>query len=267
MSNSYILDWERLRAQLRGILRTKGKTVADEAPMATLVPLVNSVGINHILKSIISGAQFELIDTEGEITTVSTSILKSTAITKIKLPKLTGNVYTEAFRACTLLTEAEISTEATSPAILGSNAFYGCTALTEFKGGDINFYGTYCLYGCTSLIKATFDSVVLQDYRQFYGCTALKIVDFGETSAIANYDLFDASANLEAIVIRNSTLCTLAGTKPFNWLKNNVSGWKIYVPDALVDSYKVASQWSTFADYFAPLSDYNEEAILNGGGN
>jgi hypothetical protein len=32
----------------------------------------------------------------------------------------------------------------------------------------------------------------------------------------------------------------------------------IYVPDALVDSYKQADYWSAYTDKFKPLSEYTE---------
>lgn len=33
----------------------------------------------------------------------------------------------------------------------------------------------------------------------------------------------------------------------------------IYVPDALVESYKTATNWSTYADQILPLSEYVEK--------
>lgn len=35
----------------------------------------------------------------------------------------------------------------------------------------------------------------------------------------------------------------------------------IYVPDALVDSYKAATNWSTYASQIRPLSEYVEVTV------
>ena len=266
MSSSYILDWERLRAQLRDILRTKGKTVSDEAPMATLVPLVNSVGINNVINNFINNVDFDLIDDEGIITTVNSTRLSgaSVKLKRLVLPAL-QSCSSQAFQNSTV-TSATIATENPDTCIIGASAFSPCTSMTEFIGGNIRSNSNDFIGGCTALEKIVFNSFYTENYA-FRNNPNLKIVDFGYSPIIKNASHFNNSPAIKAIVIRNTEgVITLDGTNPFVWLLNNVTGWYIYVPDELVEDYKVALQWSTFADYFAPLSEYDEEAILNGGG-
>lgn len=268
MGNSYILDLERLRAQLRDILRTKGKTVTDEAPMATLVPLVNGVGVNNVINNFINNADFDLIDDEGIITTVNTTRLSGSSVKlkRLVLPAL-QSCSAQAFQNSTV-TSATIATENPDTCIIGASAFSPCTSMTEFIGGNIRSNSNDFIGGCTALEKIAFNSFYTSAYA-FRNNQNLKIVDFGYSTIIKNAaSHFNNSPSMKAIVIRTTgSVITLETITPLSWLLDNVTGWKIYVPDELVEDYKVASQWSTFADYFAPLSEYDEEALLNGGGN
>lgn len=61
---------------------------------------------------------------------------------------------------------------------------------------------------------------------------------------------------LENVVIKNSNSVITASTAIFK-SSNVESGTAfIYVPDALVDGYKAATNWSTYASQIKPLSEY-----------
>ena len=61
---------------------------------------------------------------------------------------------------------------------------------------------------------------------------------------------FEACNNLKTIVIRQSnSVPSLDWGNTFNYAT-------IYVPDLLVEEYKVANNWSAFANNIKPLSEY-----------
>ena len=58
------------------------------------------------------------------------------------------------------------------------------------------------------------------------------------------------------LILRSAEMCTLSDTACFNGtpLENGI-GW-IYVPSDLVDTYKAASNWSTFANQIVSINEY-----------
>lgn len=287
---------ERLRVQLRDILRSKGKTVADDATLATLIPLVNSVGINDEFKKMCEGQQFELVDSEGIITTIPAQFItdsykkkitkvdlpectslgesvfsNGTTLISVKLPKCTsfGNSTLGGETGLTALQELVLSNNIAS---IG-NLFLVHCPLTELHLGNIGTIGYRFLQNCSNLVVFKMDSCTSINMGgttaySFQSVNSLKIADFGNVSAFTSGDAsntFKNATNMKAVVIRKTDgVATLGTVNAFKWLLNNVTGWYIYVPDDLVDAYKADSKWSTFADYFKPLSEYDEEAILNG---
>ena len=74
------------------------------------------------------------------------------------------------------------------------------------------------------------------------------------TSIAAN--AFDGS-QLAALIIRTtSKTCTLANKNAFAGTQIASGTGYIYVPRALVDTYKAASNWSTYASRFRAIEDY-----------
>ena len=63
---------------------------------------------------------------------------------------------------------------------------------------------------------------------------------------------FENCNNLKTIIIRQSN------SVPKLYWGNKFNYATIYVPDSLVEEYKIASNWSAFANNIKPLSEYVE---------
>ena len=90
------------------------------------------------------------------------------------------------------------------------------------------------------------DSVTsIADYA-FMGCQELTSISFPVATSIGEMAFQDCSA-LTTLYIGTEldTVCTLSDTNAFTGCVNLTN---IYVPEALVNSYKTASNWSSFAD-------------------
>jgi hypothetical protein len=86
-------------------------------------------------------------------------------------------------------------------------------------------------------------------------CPKLERVELNSITSIAAYSFYQCT-NLTTLIIRTtSKVCSLGAA---NALTSsgiaNGTGY-IYVPDDLVDSYKAATNWSTYAAQFKPLSE------------
>ena len=71
-----------------------------------------------------------------------------------------------------------------------------------------------------------------------------------------------SSAPLKALILPGGTLVSLANTNAINSI-NSVNGY-IYVPKSLIEDYKVATNWSAYADQFRVLEDYTVDGTTTG---
>lgn len=84
-------------------------------------------------------------------------------------------------------------------------------------------------------------------------CHSLKTLDIPSSiSAIPTY-CFTYTESLTKIILRKtSSIVTLASTNAFN---DKSYILKIYVPDALLETYKAATNWTSLSNFIFPLSD------------
>lgn len=119
---------------------------------------------------------------------------------------------------------------------------------------------------------ALVDSIIMRtvtEYREdriatigkyaFYGCTALVLVDVPNVTSIAENSLYGCSA-LTALILRGGTVCSLSNTNALTGSAIASGMGYAYVPSALVDSYKAATNWSTYADQIRAIEDYPDIA-------
>lgn len=151
-------------------------------------------------------------------------------------PKAT-NFATSSFQGCSGLTNI------TAPLLtdIGMNAFYGCSALKSVDIPIVRNIGSWCFYGCSAL--ESIDTPLLLEIkdRAFYDCSMLKTV-----------------------ILRNSDVVKLATEAAFGRTPIASGTGYIYVPSALIEQYKVATNWSTYAAQFRALEDYTVDGTTTG---
>lgn len=97
----------------------------------------------------------------------------------------------------------------------------------------------------------------------FKGCSALITVNLPNVTSIGN-NSFHTCSNLSALILQSSTMCELKDINAFYSASiQNKKGY-IYVPKALVDSYKTATRWSTYASQFRAIEDYTVDGTITG---
>lgn len=84
----------------------------------------------------------------------------------------------------------------------------------------------------------------------FQNNSNLELVDLGNVSSIGS-NSFNQCNKLRTIILRKSTVVTLANNALTSaaYFKNGGVGGYVYVPNALIESYKTANVWSTFYGY------------------
>lgn len=138
---------------------------------------------------------------------------------------------------------------------LGANAMAGCTALTSVDFPLVTGIPSSAFAGCSKLISANLPLAASCGVNAFSGCklTAIDLPSLTSINALA----FNACAELAVLILRNASgVCTLANANAFNGTAIKAGTGHIYVPAALADSYKTATNWAAYAEQIRAIEDY-----------
>ena len=137
--------------------------------------------------------------------------------------------------------------------------FKGCSKLTAVGGIHCpNVTDMASMFdGCTSLkmIPLLDTSSVVNMSGMFNGCTSLKMIPLLDISSVtAMSSLFQACTSLTSVTFQCVDVRPY-GSSMFNGTPIASGNGRIYVPDNLVQAYKTASGWSTYASVIYRHSD------------
>ena len=137
-------------------------------------------------------------------------------------------------------------------------------SITEILDNYVTSIGNSAFFFCSELITANFPAVTDISANAFNGCTALTTVDLSAAPSIGGSAFYNCS-NLKSLILRSAAMATLSNASAFSGtpIKSPGTGY-IYVPAALVDSYKAADNWSTYANQFRSLEDYTVDGTTTG---
>ena len=168
---------------------------------------------------------------------------------------------TDVLNAVIARSITEISSNATS---IGNYAFYGCSKLTTANFPAVTSIGENAFKSCSNLTTVNFPVATHIRANAFDSCSNLTTADFGPVANI-NTNAFRYCSKLTTLILRSETMCALGNTGVFNStpITSGGTGY-IYVPRALVDSYKSATNWSNFASQFRALEDYTVDGTITG---
>ena len=184
----------------------------------------------------------------------------------VNLPSATQIRSSSTFANLSKLSSVNIPNVITIP----SSCFINCTSLKSIDLPNVNTLNTYVFNGCYFLNYINIPKVTSIGNGCFMACERIESILLPCVTSIGSQAFFN-NYSLKSIVIEQTDkVCTLANVNAFNNCYHilgtvnsyNPTGAKdgyIYVPDSLVDSYKSATNWSTYADQIKPLSEYVEE--------
>lgn len=203
--------------------------------MSTFVNTVDSIGDEALAGSIIDRSITEILDN---------------CVTHIGI---------SAFNSCSALTTVDF------PAVtrIGNFAFQYCSALTTVNFPVVTRIDMDVFYHCSALTAVNFPAVTSIDTSAFHSCSKLTTVDFSAAVRIGGGAFFGCSV-LGALILRSATRATLGGTDALGGTPIKSGTGYIYVPAALVDSYKAANNWSTYANQFRSLEAYTVDGTTTG---
>ena len=147
---------------------------------------------------------------------------------------------------------------------IGESAFEGCTSLTSADFPAATSIVDFAFCNCSSLTSADFPAATSIGESVFDNCSSLTSADFPAATSIGDYAFFQCSS-LTSLILRVTTqVCTLSDASTFNGTPIKSGTGYIYVPAALIDSYKTATNWTTYANQFRALESYTVDGTTTG---
>lgn len=140
---------------------------------------------------------------------------------------------------------------------IGSYAFARHSLLTKIDIPNVTHIDLYGFNYCTGLTEIVLPSVKRIESQSFNSCGKLTKIDAPMLEYIGSHSI--TASKLTTLIIRHSnSVCVLnnapaLGSTPIA----NGTGF-IYVPDDMVETYKTATNWSSYASQIKPLSELGE---------
>lgn len=168
-------------------------------------------------------------------------------------------------------------TEANFPLVtkLGHSAFKSCAYIVEANLPLLTTVAHDIFYECYKLAKVICPNFTSLPSQIFRSCYRLPSLDFHKLTSI-DTRVFYNCYSLTRLILRHNEGCTLSNSNSFDNCYHfhgtvnaayNPEGLKdgyIYVPRALIEDYKVATNWSNFATQFRALEDYTVDGTITG---
>ena len=146
---------------------------------------------------------------------------------------------------------------------IGRYAFKSCINLTSVNFLLVKIIDGSAFQYCSKLTTINFPLATDIRSSAFQYCNNLTNADFPLVKSIDS-NAFSFCTKLAALILRSTTMCTLSARFTFDGTPIGSGTGYIYVPRALVDSYKAATNWSTYAAQFRALEDYTVDGTITG---
>ena len=237
MAFDKVIDSAALDADLTSIADAIRSSMGDANPLDFPVDFVSAIeslgNTEDYLAAVCNYDVTEIVN--NKITQVPTEFQKgNSALITLSLPNL-ADIPTYICQECTNLRTVDFS------------------GATNMHAG--------CFGNCYALESVKLDSLeTIESWGyNFNQCKKITRFDFPKLTGTITEACFHDCRALTVFILRANTVVPLANTNAFNKtpiaLYNGTVGY-IYVPKALVDSYKTATNWSKYAGQIRAIEDY-----------
>lgn len=168
------------------------------------------------------------------------------SLISITIPDSVTSIGGYVFSACYSLASITIPDSVTS---IGTYVFQNCYSLASITIPDgVTSIGTYVLRNCSSLTSITIPNGVtsIGSYA-FYACYSLSSITISDSvTSIGTYAFQNCFGVAFYDFSNHTAVPTLANTNAF---KGIAADCEIRVPASLVNEWKAATNWATYADH------------------
>lgn len=128
--------------------------------------------------------------------------------------------------------------------------------LTEINDDTVTTIRQYGFAYATKLIKVRFSKLTGISPNVFRWCSGLVTADFPNMNGNIGISCFASCTNFAALILRGESVVSLSSTSAFTGTKIASGTGLIFIKSALLEKYKVATNWSTYAAQFRAIEDY-----------
>ena len=241
-----------------GVVSGEGKYTLDD--LAEAISNIQMGDPGEDLKTVLEdnykdGETFTGYDIANSARSIRSRVFNQSKIGTGSFPNaITVNDY--AFNVCEHLKNVSlpVATE------IKASAFYNCIGLQSVYAPLAQTIGSMAFYYCTVLPEIDLPSVSSIGGSCFRGCVVLRKINIGGDVGTIPANCFGNCSAITALLLPNVTkVTTLQNANALTGTPIASGTGYIYVPDALVDSFKAATNWSTYAAQIKPISEYVEE--------
>ena len=238
--------------------------------MSEFINTIDVLGDDAVIDSIINKTITEFKD--DRVQTVGTNaFMRCISLHTVDLPNTT-KVDQCGFQYCDVLKNINLPKctslmgqafqysgieEANFPSVtaLGASVFAQCKSLKSANfpvspGPSSNLFSN-----CSALENVSFPIATNVGSNAFDHCTSLAKIDLPLVTRI-NSGAFAYCTALTALILRSNAVCTLDAVAILSTCPIADGTGYVYVPKTLVDSYKAATNWSTYAAQIRAIEDY-----------
>lgn len=242
-----------------GVLVTNATKIRDDCFTSYSIPLTLTEVYGENVETIGNGAfgynsALTTADFPACVSIGEQAFRKCTNLTDTNFPNCT-TISSSAFEQCASLELVSFPTCTT----VKENAFAKCSALTAVSLPHCTSIGYSAFEGCTSLSTVHIPSCSSVASSMFYNCATLSALDLPNCSCIFK-SAFYGCVKLLDLHLESTTIVVLSDrsafmSTPIAQYTSETGGivGSIYVPAALYNSYKVATNWSVYSSRFVSI--------------
>lgn len=182
----------------------------------------------------------------GDVTDLTTDKIVSTReyafsnsrLVNVELPSLKtlGN---RTFDACKKLKTVSL------PEVdrLSDLSFNSCSALESIYVPNVTYIGRQALYG-VGVVSLSFPKATSSGMSACSNCPNLQKVEFGQVTTVPS---FAKDISLNCLIFRANGVCSLGSVSHLSGtpFESGGTGGTVYCPQALIEQYQQATNWST----------------------
>lgn len=236
-----------------------------------ILALIGQKGAYNVVQNLLANGNSELAITDaGESSVNELDSFITREISGVYTNDRVTKVGQSGFDGCASL----ISVDLPNVVTVEDSGFYNCKLLKSVNLpkvtsiGDNGFNSTglesISLPSCTTLGSSSFFATqqlvlailpLVTSISGFcFNHSSVQKIDTSSLTSIKNSAFYNTK-QLDTLILRNSSVCALENVNAFQDTKIAAGTGYIYVPDNLVDSYKTATNWVTFANQIKPISE------------
>ncbi|MBQ5900230.1 MAG: leucine-rich repeat domain-containing protein [Clostridia bacterium] len=140
---------------------------------------------------------------------------------------------------------------------IGAYAFARHSVLIKIDIPNVETIEQYGFNYCTGLTEIELPKVKTIANQAFNSCGKLTKVDAPMLEKLDGYS-FTGSKLTTLIIRQNNKVCNLTSVSALRSTPIESGTGYVYVPAALVEQYKAATNWSTYASQIKPISELEE---------